>query len=152
MWTPPLKFIGSHGAFPAPENNMTLTASLHEENALRRALKIKDFADKGSISHKEELESIIDKFSPTQTSIFGRVGRAMFTSIYQKINTAFYNQSLSGRELSTFRWRATSMLRISPRPTRSRWRNTDLNIYTGEATKTRIGDAVIIGPATFTND
>ena len=113
--------------------------------------KLTEFIQRGTITHKE-IESAIGRLSFAQTSVFGRVGQLMLTVLYQKVNAHFYDPKLSGRELSTHRWRSAALAHISPRLTRTRGATTDLIIYTDAATTTRIIAAVLLNPATFRND
>ena len=110
--------------------------------------QIREFASLGRIQHKD-LESLIGKLSFTQTSVFGRVGRAMMAALYQKVNAKFYDPVLSDRELTTLRWWPNAILNMTPRLTRARPPQTDIIIYTDAATTAQIIAAVLIDPRSF---
>ena len=145
---PALTFLGIFGDFPGPHNDMSLTVSLPREKALRWGAKIQEFIALRTIQHKE-LESLIGRLSFTQTSVFGRVGRAMMAALYQKVNAKFYSPDLSDRELTTLNWWSVALLNLTPRLTRNRSPVTDLIIYTDAATTTQIIAAVLIDPRSF---
>ena len=146
---PALTFLGVFGTFPAPGNDMSLSVELPREKAVAWGEAIDGFLPLGSIAHKE-LEGVIGRLSFTQTSVYGRVGRAMPTALYQKQNAKFYTPTLSGREASTLRWRRAALSSITPRLTRTRGPQTDLVVYTDAATTTMIIAAIIIEPTVFT--
>ena len=123
---------------------MTLTGSLPGE----MPLLLQEFLTHGAIGHNE-LESAIGKLSFARTSICGRVGRAMLSTLYQKLNAEFYDINLSGRECATLHWRAIALLNITSRLTRGRGPVADPIIYTDAATTAQIIAAVIIDPGTF---
>ena len=145
---PALTFLGIFGTFPGPHNDMSLTVSLPREKAIRWGAKIREFALLGRIQHKD-MESLIGKLSFTQTSVFGRVGRAMMAALYQKVNAKFYDPALSDRELTTLHWWSNAILNMTPRLTRARPPQTDLIIYTDAATTAQIIAAVLIDPRSF---
>ena len=130
---------------------MSLTISLPKEKAIARALKLGNSWTGGAIAHKE-LESVFGKLPFTQTSIFGRVGRAIMTSLYRKVNSHYYAPGLSGRDASTLRCWAMALLNLTPRLTRARAQVDDLIIYTDAATATQIIAAVKIDTRTFRAD
>lgn len=86
---PPLTILGVFAEFTGPRNEMTLTIPLPSEKFLRLPLKLREFSPNGTIGHKE-LEGVIGKLPFAQTSIYGLVGRATMTSLYQKLNAEFY--------------------------------------------------------------
>ena len=145
---PALTSLGIFGAFPSPSNDMSLTVALPREKALAWRASVEDILSAGSVVHKD-LERVIGRLAFTQTSVYGRAGRAMLTVLYQKLNAHFYSPILSGREQSTLRWWQYALLTITPRLTKTRGPQTDLVIYTGAATTTMIIAAVIAEPAIF---
>ena len=148
---PALTFLGIFAQFPDPENGMSLTTSLPKENSSERALKIKACVDTGTIAHKER-ESLMGKTSFSQTSIFGRVGRAMMTSLYQKAKPPYYKPTISHREASTLRCWAMALLNLTPRLTRTREPVTGRIVDTDAATTTQIIAAVVIDTRTLRSD
>ena len=111
---PSLTFLGALGEFPGPHSEMTMTISAPRGESIRWDLKLQEFILNGAIEHKE-IGSSIGGLSPTQTSIYGRVGRAMLTSLFQKLNAKYYTKILSGRESAPPRWWAVALLNITPR-------------------------------------
>ena len=145
---PALTFLGIFGEFPGPHNDMSSTISLPREKALRWGAKLQGYVAQRTIRHKD-LESVIGELSFTQTSVMGRVGRAMMTSLYQKLNAKFYCADLTDRELTTLNWWSVALLNLTPRLTKNRHPRTDLIIYTDSATTTQIIAAVLIDPRSF---
>ena len=58
--------------------DMSLSASMPDEKSLLWGARIGRFLSLGAIHHKE-LEWAVGRLSFAQTSVFGRVGRAMLT-------------------------------------------------------------------------
>ena len=98
-----ITFLGLNGYFPGPGNNMSLKITLPPEKVLRWCDLLKQYIKQGAIPEKE-LESLIGKLSFSQTSVFGRMGRAMMSTLYQKQNAKPYQKKLTNRDLYTFRW------------------------------------------------
>ena len=143
-----LALLGVFGEFHGPRNDMSLTISLPKAQSVASSLNLRDFITRWTI-HREKLAIVIAKLSFAQTSIFGRVCRAMMTSLYQKINAPLYSPDLSDREASAVPWRAIALLNLTPRLTRRRGPITDVIIYTDAATTTQIIAAILIDQRTF---
>ena len=127
---------------------MALTISPPHGKALKWESKLREHLLRGAV-HRKELESVVGKLSFSQTSVFGRIGRAMMTALFQKQNAKYYLAELSGREASVLRWWTQAITNMTPRHTRSTEPVCDLIIYTDAATTTQIIAAVLIGPRTF---
>ena len=141
-------FLGVFGEFPGPRNNMTLTISLPQEKALTWGSKLTEHLLRGTIQRKE-LESVVGKLSPTQTPIFGRIGRAMMATLFQKLNAKYYGAEISDREASVLRWWILALVNLTPRLTRMRGPLPGLIVYTDAATATQIIAAVLIDHRAF---
>ena len=108
-------FLGLHGRFPGSDNKTSLLTPTRFE-AFRMALIIRKFLAAGAKSH-EELDSLSGKFSFSQTSAFGRFGRAMMQPLYRKLYAPYYNPVVSASGQMFLEWRAAALPRIRPRST-----------------------------------
>ena len=71
-----LPFLGLVGDFPAPDNDMTLSASLTDGGGIIMGSRIGDFLKTGR-TFRKELDSLTGSLSFSQTSVFGRLGRCL---------------------------------------------------------------------------
>ena len=142
---PSLTFLGILGPFPSPANDMSLSVSLPDEKALLRGGPDRPLPLSGG-NYSQGARGAIGCLSFAQTSVFGRVGRATFTVLYQKQNGKFYDPTLSDREKATLRWWRTAFLQATPRLARIRKPVADLVIYTDAATATMIIAAIVLEP------
>ena len=144
-----LVFLGLQGNFPGPETDALLRVKLPGDKKNYCSDRIEDFLHAGSVTHKE-LESLVGRLSYSQTSIFGRFGRAMMHPLYRKLRSGYYQPKLSGVDTSILqRWKEI-LIATRPRIVRKR-RNTPHNIlYTDAETGARVIAAVLFGRDEFT--
>ena len=69
-----LPFLGLVGDLPAPDNDMTLSVALTDEEKSLWAARIEEFLKVGRII-RNELESLTGRLSFSHTAVFGRFGR-----------------------------------------------------------------------------
>ena len=84
-----LEFLGLTGDFPQAESGMILMIYLPQEKITKWPNIIDEILTLGKIQHKP-LEKLIGKLVYTQTSVFGRFGRAMLKPLYTKLHTHPY--------------------------------------------------------------
>ena len=142
-------FMGLSGYFPGPENKMSLRTTLHPEKVLRWPNLIKQYINHGAIREKE-LGSLIGKLSFSQRAVFGRMGRAMMCTLYEKLNDKPYQKKLEEKDLYTFRWWIETMRLVKPRTAVRRERYPKYIVYTDAATKKEIIAAILITREKFT--
>ena len=146
-----LTFLGLKGNFPRPSNGMTLSIRLPKKKAAAWAMSIAAHASCGKISHAD-LESVIGRLSFTQTSVFGRIGRAMLSPLYTKLHATHYDQTLDQKELTTLRWWVVALGHMVPRVATPKPTVTERVVYTDAAGKSAIIAAVIFDPVRYTRD
>ena len=105
----------------------------------------------GSVTHKE-LESIIGRLSFTQTSVFGRIGRAMLAPLYKKLHMEKYFPSLSLIEATSLRWWAVALAHMKPRKATPKHPKTERVVYSDAAGKSQIIATVCLTPGTFASN
>ena len=108
---------------------MSITASLPNDKSHGLAQSLREIAEKGALSRKA-MGSAVGEMSIAQTSIFGRAGRAMMTTLYRNLNVRYYSSALSDRGLSALRRGASDVDTVTPRLAKERTPQTYLIIYT----------------------
>ena len=144
-------FLGLWGQFPSPASNMLLSVDLPEAKKAAWSARIEQFIHAGQIGHKE-LESLTGRLSFSQTSIFGRFGRAMMQPLYRKVNAGCYQATLSEADIWILRRRAGLLRSIRPRIVYPRRSTPQKIIYTDAATSTQIIAAVVFDKHQFDKD
>ena len=102
----------------------------------------------GRISHAD-LESVIGRLSFTQTSVFGRIGRAVLSPLYTKLHSKSYDPTLCLKELTTLRWWVVALGHMPPRKASPKPTVPERVVYTDAAGKSAIIAAVVIDPTRF---
>ena len=125
---------------------MLLSVDLKGSKKGKWAERISQFHEAGLISHKE-LESITGRLSYSQTSIFGRFGRALMQPLYRKSNAAFYQPALSPSDIRVLEWRRGMLLAARPRVIYPMTSTPQRIIFTDEATSTLIAAIIIFYPS-----
>ena len=143
-----IAFLGLEGSFPSPANGMTLSIRLPPSKAKTWTSMIERIITTGSISHKE-LESVIGRLSFTQTSVFGRIGRAMLSPLYIKLHTDTYFPALSLKEATCLRWWTVALAHMKPRKATPKPPKVERIVYTDAAGRSQIIAAVCLTPGTF---
>ena len=115
------------------------------------ATRIKEFPNNGRIPHNE-LESLTGRLSFPQTSIFGRLGRAMMHPIYRKLYGYYYDNSISDVGRITLEWRLGLLKSLRPRAIYPRNNSPDIDISTDAATTAMIMASVVFREADFDAD
>ena len=146
-----LTFLGLRGCFPKPSNDMTLPIKLPSKKAAAWAMSISAHVSCGRISHAD-LESVIGRLSFTQTSVFGRIGRAMLSPLYVELHAKTYDATLDLKELTTLRWRVVALGHMRPRLATSKPALPERVAYTDAAGKSAIIAAVVVNPERFTTN
>ena len=143
-----LQFIGLTGQFPKISNGAILNICLRGEKIWLCATLIGEIIAKGSVQHKK-LEKLVGKFAATQTSVFGRFGRAILKPLRRKLHIRPYVSSLSSSESNLLSWRASSIRAARPRQGLLRQKFPEIVIYTDSATSTAILAAVVVDVQQF---
>ena len=141
-------FIGLTGSPPRPSNLMTIRISLMKEKRRNWHISIARIVEAGAIAFAE-IESIIGRLSPTQTSVFGRIGGAMLAPLYTKLRPETYRPLLSQKELTAPRWWAAAIAHMRHRKIRQMPPSPERSVYTDAACKSRIIAASMLTPGTF---
>ena len=144
-----LTFLGLEGFFPVRDNGMLLSVDLTDGKKRKWADRISQFLDAGMISHKE-LESLNGRLSFSQTSIFGRFGRALTQPLYRKVNAAFYQPVLPPSDIRVLEWRQGMLLDVRPRIIYPRISTPQRIIYTDAATSTLLAASITFYPSNCT--
>ena len=141
-----LTFLGLGGN--PPISGMLLAVDFPDFEKLARCARIEHFVESGRIG-REELESLTGRLSISQTSIFGRIGRAMTHPRYRKANLGFYQSYLTDSDVWVLRWRAGFLRSIRSqivyplRPTQQKI------TYARAATSAQIIAAVVLDKVQF---
>ena len=143
-----LTFLGLWGDFPNPDNDMLLVISLPEPKKEKRANITHEFAPKGAISHKD-LEKLIGKLSFTQTSVFGRFGRALLRPLRDKLKRRPYVARLPTDAIDILRWWGLLLRKEISRVCVPKLPRPEAIIYTDAATSTRIVASLVIDVPVF---
>ena len=106
------------------------------------ATRIKEFPNNGRIPHNE-LESLTGRLSFPQTSIFGRLGRAMMHPIYRKLYGYYYDNSISDVDRISQEWRTGLLKALRPRAIYPRNNSPGIVISTDAATTAMIMDSLV---------
>ena len=141
-------FLGLQGTFPCPKNDMTLTIRLPPMKARTWKVMLERIINAGSVTHKE-LESVIGRLSFTQTSVFGRIGRAMLAPLYKKLHMEKYIPTLSMIEATSLRWWTVALDHMKPRKATPKPPITERIVYSDAAGKSQIIATVCLTPGTF---
>ena len=120
---------------------MALSISLPEDKARRWAEVASTVAISAPIPHND-LEKLVAELAFPQTSIFGKFGRAMPESLFDKLKDSPYVPHLSAIERDACHWWAGAILHHRPRMVRHKSGFPDYIIYAEAVTSTRILDAV----------
>ena len=139
-------FLGLHGNFPRPGNTMTLLIRLHPQKAETWILMPNRIDATGSISRKE-LESVSGGHSSTQTSAFGRIGRAMSAPLYTKLHLDKCYPARSLKEATSMRWRDMARAHLEPRKSTPKHPRTERIVHTDTTGETQIVAAACLAPA-----
>ena len=123
-----LTFRGLQASFPAPLTGPRLLVGLSPDQTLLWRDRIRESPNIRAITHGD-LDRLIGRLSFTRTSVFGRIGRPMFTALYQR-KAPFYHLALSGREFNAIFWRRAALGHITPRLMRPRATSSNLIIST----------------------
>ena len=142
---PSLAFLGIYGEFQSPLKNTTLTASLPLGKSARRAARVDEILAGRLTTHKD-LECLTGRLHFVQTSAFGRLGCAMLTILYRKLNARFYSREITCPEAATLSRRRGAVRLATSRLTKARRAEAGRIIYTDAAAKTRIIASVVIDP------
>ena len=129
-------FLGIHGVFPSPANDMAIALSPSPDKSRARADRIRQLLDLGDIA-RQELESLIGKLSFSQAPIFGRFGRPMMAPLNGHLGSPNFHPLLPDRgRRGLQRWVVTLPdLRRSPAFGRAAQAGrADLTIFTDAAT------------------
>ena len=103
----------------------------------------------GKIPHAD-LESAIGRLSFAQTSVFGRIGRAMLSPLYVKLHSNNWDATIDLKELTTLRWWVASLGHMKPRKAIPKHAATERVVYTDAAGKSAIMADVVFDPSRFT--
>ena len=141
-----ITFLGLEGFFPGRDNSMLLSVDLTESKKRKWAERISEFLDAGVISH-QELESLNGRLSFSQTSVFGRFGRALMQPLYKKVNAACYQPVLSAADARVLEWWRGMLSSIRPRVIYPRTSTPQRIIYTDAATSTLIAASITLYPS-----
>ena len=128
---------------------MTLSIRLPKKKAAMWAMSIAAHTSSGRISHAD-LESVIGRLSFAQTSVFGRIGRAMLSPLYTKLRAKSYDPTLDLKELTTLRWWVVALGQLPARKATPQPSVPERVVYTDAAGKSAIIAAVVIDPSRFT--
>ena len=121
---------------------MMLSVELTEEKKKCRADRLDEYVEGGWIAYKE-LESLIGRLSFSQTSVFGRFGRALMQPLHRKLKAPVFPGRLTHSDRLVFQWWAWVLLSVCPRYIFPRLNTHQFIIYTDAATSTRILSSVI---------
>ena len=143
--------LGDMGGFPSPASNMLLSVDLPDAKKVSWIARIEQFTQAGQIGHKE-LESLTGRLSFSQTSIFGRFGRATTQPLYRKVNAGRYQPALSDSDIWILRLRTGLLRSIRPRIVYPRRSTPQKIIYTDAATSAQIIAAVVFDKHQFDTD
>ena len=141
-------FLGLDGAFPCPSTGMTLQINLTSEMKRIWAGGIRLFITTGRIQSKE-LESLTGRLSFSQTSVFGRYGRAMMQHLDRKSNAAYFDPNLSGLDIRCLEWWEGVIRSHTGRSAVTLKTEPDIIIYTDAATETMIMAGLVFVRSSF---
>ena len=116
---------------------MPLNLEITDAKKERRSANLDGYIAAGSIPHKK-LESLTGRLSYSQTSIFGRFGRAMMQPLYRKCYADYYDPDISGQMILNFQWWADIVRHAKPRTIYPRRKTPQMVIYTDAATETMV--------------
>ena len=88
----------------------------------------------------------------TQTSIFGRFGRALLKPLYTKLDSPPYFQTISDEESLVLQRRPASIRSAKPRRVEIKSPFQDVIIYTDAATSSAVSAALVIEPDVFLSE
>ena len=134
--------LGLVGPFPDPPNGMLLSIDVTDVKKEGRASRIGEFLVIERIPHKD-LESLTGRLSFSQTSIFGRFGRALIRPLYRKLYGYYYDGSISGPGRIILQWWSGLLKALRPRTIYPRKSSPDIVIFTDAATTTMIMASVV---------
>ena len=137
-----ITFPGLCGSFPGPDTDMSLRIDLPALKKRKWSSLIRQTLRSGSITH-DRLESLTGRLSFSQTSIFGRFGRAMMQPLYRKIYAPYYSPALTPGDRLTLEWWGGLLPRVRPRVVSTQGRYPDWIIYSDAATTTGIMACVV---------
>ena len=109
------------------------------------------YIQEGKLPHSA-LETIIGRLSFAQTSVFGRIGRAMLSPLYAKLHSRAYNPALGEKDLTTLRWWVVALSHMKPRKALPLPPLPDRVVYTDAAGKSAIIAAVTFDPTRFASN
>ena len=110
--------------------------------------RIDEIIKAGEIPHGE-LEALTGRLSFSQTSIFGRFGRAMMHRLYRKLYAGFYSATLTEGDLVNLDWWDGLLRSVRPRIIYPRRSTPQKVAITDAATETMIAAAIVFDKATF---
>ena len=96
-----------------------------------------------------ELESVSGRIAFAQTSVFGRVGRAMMAPLYTKLHMGNYYSSISLTAKTSMSWRTLALAHMKHRRETPKPPMAERIVYTDDAGKTQIISASRLTPETF---
>ena len=85
----------------------------------------------------------------SQTSIFGRFGRALMQPIHRKLKAPVYQGELARPAIKVFQWGAGVLRTVCPRRVSPRLNTPHIIIYTDAATSTRIAPIIVFDKPEF---
>ena len=143
-----ITFLGLRGTFPSPQTDMLLSVDLTAEKKAAWASRIDDILEAGAISHGE-LEALTGRLSFSQTSIFGRYGRAMMQHLYRKLYAGFYSAGLTDEDRTNLDWWAGLLRSARPRIISPRRSTPQKVVITDAATETMIMAGIVFDKEYF---
>lgn len=130
---------------------MPILPELHPQKAKNRIAMFNRIIETVRIARKEP-ESAIGILSSAQTSVFGRIGRAMMAPLYAKRHLCDYYQALSLEEAAPLRRRDLALAHTKPIQSAPKHPRAERVAYTDSAAKTQISAAVCRAPETYERD
>ena len=137
-----ITFLGLSGSFTGPETDMSLRIDLPALKKRKWSSPIRQTLRSGSITH-DQIESLTGRLSFSQTSIFGRFGRAMMQPIHRKLYAPYYSPDLTPDGRLTLEWWGGLLPRARPRVVSTQGRYPDWITYSDAATTTGIMACVV---------
>ena len=127
---------------------MCLRIDLTPEMKQLWADRIRFCINNGRVQAKE-MESLTGRLSFSQTSAFGRYGRAMMHRLYRKANSAFFGARLSALDVRRLEWWEGVLRPHTDRSVATFKTEPDMIIYTDAAAETMIMEGLVFARSSF---
>ena len=143
--------LALEGPFPDHSDGMLLPADLTDDKKRNWETRIEEFLRYGRITQKV-LESLTARLSFSQTSIFGRFGRATTHPLSRKLYIFYYDNPISDVDRITIEWRMGLLNALHPRAIYPMRNSPDIAIFTDAAKTTMIMACAVSRKADFDTD